>query len=201
MKKNMIPNLLTFIRMCLVPIMIIFQIFKLYKITIVLAILGALTDLFDGMLARKWNVVSEKGKKLDELADKVFSIGLLICLIFTHKNILLVLLLEILIGGLNYYYYTKTNIAETLMIGKIKTTFLFIFIVLLFISMATKNLNFLHNGMLCATINLQVLCLMRYYLNYYKQTHKIKEEKTEELTDTIIVDSINDLYDYMKKDD
>lgn len=201
MKKNMIPNLLTFIRMCLVPIMIIFQIFKLYKITIILAIIGALTDLFDGMLARKWNVVSEKGKKLDELADKVFSIGLLICLIFTHKNIILLLILEILIGGLNYYYYTKTNIAETLMIGKIKTTFLFVFIVLLFIDMVAKLPNFISNGLLYATTNLQVLCLMRYYLNYYKHTHKIKEEKTEELTDTIIVDSINDLYDYMKKDD
>ena len=225
MKKNMIPNLLTLIRMCLVPVMILLQILKLYKITIVLVILGALTDFFDGRLARKWNVVSEKGKKLDELADKVFSAGLLICLIFKYKVAIILLVLEALIGLLNVYYYKKTKNAETLMIGKIKTTFLFTLIALFFFSIVNNSLNFLHNGLMYATCNLQVLCIISYFANYYKYIHKddIVENKEEEkpknskkkkndnkkktptekkeLTDTIIVSSINDLYDKVKKDD
>lgn len=221
MNKKMIPNLLTFIRICLVPIMVLFQALKLYKITIVLVIIGALTDLFDGMLARKWNAVSEKGKKLDEIADKVFSIGLLICLIFKYKVAIILLVLEVMIGLFNFYYYKKTNIAETLMIGKIKTTFLFTLIALLFLGIINSKLNFLHDGFIYATVNLQVLSFISYFANYYKYKHKDdievneetikmpkikKKSKNEpvpkkELTDTIIVSSINDLYDKVKKDD
>ena len=125
MKKYMIPNLLTLIRIMLVPIMIIFSLFKVYKIVIFLAIIGALTDFFDGKLARYWHVTSIKGAKLDNFADKVFSIGLLICLIPKFKNLTLILVLEIIIGLLNYYYHKKTKKTETLMVGKFKTTFLF----------------------------------------------------------------------------
>ena len=206
MKKYMIPNLLTLIRICLVPIMIILSLFKAYKIVIFLAIVGALTDMLDGKLARYWHVTSLKGAKLDDIADKVFSIGLLICLVPKYKNIIIILILEILIGSLNYYYYKKTNKTETLMIGKFKTTYLFITIILYFLNIVTTKFSFLNNGFRFMTINLQILCLISYYLKYYKTTHKIKEndEQQELLNDnTIVVDSIDDLYRYkhINKDD
>ena len=186
--------------------MIILSLFKAYKIVIFLAIVGALTDMLDGKLARYWHVTSLKGAKLDDIADKVFSIGLLICLVPKYKNIIIILILEILIGSLNYYYYKKTNKTETLMIGKFKTTYLFITIILYFLNIVTTKFSFLNNGFRFMTINLQILCLISYYLKYYKTTHKIKEndEQQELLNDnTIVVDSIDDLYRYkhINKDD
>lgn len=206
MKKYMIPNLLTLIRICLVPIMIILSLFKAYKIVIFFAIIGALTDMLDGKLARYWHVTSLKGAKLDDIADKIFSIGLLICLVSKYKNIVIILFLEILIGTLNYYYYKKTDKTETLMVGKVKTTFLFITIILYFLNIITNKFSFLNSGFKFTTINLQILCLISYYLNYYKTTHNIKEnnEQQELLNDnTIIVNNIDDLYRYkhINKDD
>lgn len=162
--------------------------------------------MLDGKLARYWHVTSLKGAKLDDIADKVFSIGLLLSLVFRFKSLIIVLLLEILIGGLNYYYHVKTNNTETLMIGKFKTTFIFITIILYFISIATGGVGIINNGFRWVTINLQILCLIKYYLNYYKITHKITVEEIEEHKkimndETMVVESIEDLYSYMKKDD
>ena len=204
MKKSMIPNLLTLIRICLVPLMIILSIFKLYKIAIFFVIVAALTDLVDGKLARYWHVTSIKGAKLDDIADKVFSIGLLLYLSSKHKMVIPMLILDILLATTNLYYHKKTNITETLMIGKIKTTFLFTTIVIFFISNATNNLTFLNSGFTMATINLQIMCLISYYINYYKNTHKMTVEDSMEhkniMNDnTIVLDNIQDLYKYMNK--
>ena len=205
MKKSMIPNLLTFIRICLVPIIIILSIFKLYTPVIILAIIGALTDFLDGKLARYWHVTSLKGAKLDDVADKTFGIGLLLALIFKFKSLIIVLFLEIMIGGLNYYYHKKTNNTETLLVGKFKTAFIFITIILYFISITTGNVTFLNRGFRGVTINLQIICLIEYYLRYYKITHKITVDEIEEHKkimndETMVVESIEDLYSYMKKD-
>ena len=206
MKKSEIPNLLTLIRICLVPIMIILSLFDLYIIVIPLAIIGALTDLLDGKLARAWHVTSLKGAKLDDVADKIFAIGLLICLMSKYDSVIAILFFEILIAGLNYYYYKVTNHTETLMVGKIKTTILFITIIFYFINILTNNLNIINKGFRLTTINLQLICLIKYYINFIRQTHKLtvedsKEHKKIMNDETIIVESLDDLYKVTKKDD
>lgn len=203
MKKSMIPNLLTFIRICLTPIMIILSLFKLYKIVIVLAIIGALTDMLDGKLARYWNVTSLKGAKLDDIADKVFAIGLLLCLIPKYKSgIALLLIFEIIIAITNYYYHKETNNTETLRVGKFKTTFLFVTIILYFLALY-NDLEILVTALKYTTINLQIICLISYYIKYYKIKNNIKEDNYEEKleNDTIVIDSVEDLYKLTKKDD
>ena len=206
MKKSEIPNLLTLIRICLVPIMIILSIFDLYIVVIPLAIIGALTDLLDGKLARAWHVTSLKGAKLDDVADKVFAIGLLICLLTKYNAVILILLLEILIASLNYYYYKVTNHTETLMAGKIKTTVLFVTIIFYFINIITNNLDTINRGFRLATINLQLICLVKYYINFIRITHKLTVEdsiahKKIMKDETIVVESLDDLYKISKKDD
>ena len=204
MKKSMIPNLLTLIRICLVPILIILFLFKLYIPATILAIIGAITDRLDGKLARMWKVTSLKGAKLDDVADKVFSIGLLLCLSFKFKSLIIIMVLEIITMLLNYYYHRKTNRTETLMVGKFKMTFLFITIILYFITLI-NGFNLFNNGFRFATINLQILCLISYFIKHYKVTHNIKDEydpyKMINENDTIVIENINDLYTYMKRDD
>lgn len=187
MKKD-IPNILTFTRIILTPIIIILGFLKKWKAIIILAIICAITDLFDGKIARKYNLISESGAKLDTIADKVFAIGLICTIIPRNKYFLILLILEIIIAITNLYYHYKTNIVESLMIGKFKTTFLFITIIFAYITIFYPKLNFIFNGFNLATINLQVLCILQYFCNYYININKqndnsIQTNKNEDLID------------------
>lgn len=132
MKKH-IPNFITTIRILLVPF-IIYYFFKDIKLSIILYIIGSLTDALDGYLSRKWKVVSNIGKTLDTIADKLFSISALLLLVFSEKLIIITILLELTIAVINIYKKYKKLNPKTLKVGKIKTVLLCIMIIFLLIS-------------------------------------------------------------------
>ena len=82
--KKYIPNILTLSRIILTPLIVYLGLTNHINILIGIAIVVALTDYFDGMLARRWHVVSSLGAKLDAISDKVLAIGLLIILIYKN---------------------------------------------------------------------------------------------------------------------
>ena len=79
---------------------------------------------------------------------------------------------------------------------------MFITIILYFITLY-NNLEILLTALKYVTINLQVICLISYYIKYYKIKNNIKDDNYEEKleNDTIVIDSIEDLYKLAKKDD
>jgi len=174
--KNNIPNILTATRLVLTPVIIILGLLGKHKTVIILAILCAITDLLDGKLARKWNVVSVYGAKLDTVADKVFAIGLTACFIKDFPILIISLILEIIIGLSNLYYYYKTKKTKSLMIGKIKTTFLFISIILAMFNSLFGMFGTIMEGFIYATINLQILCFISYLLNYNQNKKELTVE-------------------------
>lgn len=78
---NTIPNWLCFIRIALIPVFSVLFIKEYYIIAFVTMIVAALTDVFDGKIARKYNMVSNLGKILDPIADKLSQIAIVIILI------------------------------------------------------------------------------------------------------------------------
>ncbi len=70
------PNFLTFLRILLVPFIIFFYINEYYIITSVFFILAIITDLIDGLMARKYNKETKLGAFIDPLADKILFISL-----------------------------------------------------------------------------------------------------------------------------
>ena len=82
-----LPNKLTIIRVCLIPFFVAALLFdhgNNYTMRIVanvLFIVASLTDLFDGKIAREYNLVTNFGKFMDPLADKLLVCSALICLI------------------------------------------------------------------------------------------------------------------------
>lgn len=83
-----VPNILTVIRALLVPVFMIFFLFDLFPTDTVTRVVGAalfgaitLTDMFDGKIARKHNCISDFGKFLDPIADKLLVIGSMLSLI------------------------------------------------------------------------------------------------------------------------
>ena len=84
--KNL-PNVLTVIRAVLVPVFMVFLCFPIFSDTVIrlvgASLFGAisLTDMLDGKLARKYHLVSDFGKFLDPLADKLLVLGAMLALI------------------------------------------------------------------------------------------------------------------------
>ncbi len=91
-----IPNILSFFRLCLIPVIVWLYIGKKdYLLTLLVLLLSALTDIVDGIIARKFNMISDFGKAFDPVADKLTQMSMLFCLIsrFSYMTIPLVLLI------------------------------------------------------------------------------------------------------------
>ncbi|MEG0026437.1 MAG: CDP-alcohol phosphatidyltransferase family protein [Bacilli bacterium] len=161
MKKN-IPNILTGLRIVLTPIIIVLGIFDNIKLVILLALIAAFTDIVDGYLARKWNTVSLIGAKLDTIADKIFAIGLIACLITKFSFLFYPFMLEIIIAITNLINYLKYNTVKSLVIGKLKTIILFIGIILGIISNYNQTFIPVMYIFIYMTIILQIICLLMY---------------------------------------
>lgn len=81
------PNKLTVMRMGLVPFFILAFYFEMsqkseaFIISTVIFVIASITDFFDGYIARKYNLVSDFGKFMDPLADKILVAAAMICLV------------------------------------------------------------------------------------------------------------------------
>lgn len=75
-----IPNFMSFFRLVLVPFIIWTYLKDEYDLAATLVVVSALTDIFDGVIARKFDMISDFGKVLDPVCDKVTHAALLISL-------------------------------------------------------------------------------------------------------------------------
>lgn len=80
MKKENIPNILTIIRFILIPFIFIAVINHHFLIALIIFSISALTDILDGYIARKYKFITDIGKLIDPLADKLTQISLLLAL-------------------------------------------------------------------------------------------------------------------------
>ena len=176
--KKYIPNILTTLRIVLVPLMFYLGLTNHYKIFIALAVTVALLDYFDGFFARKWESTSTLGMTLDAIADKFFAISLLILLIIKNPAFFYVLVLECFIALLNIYFFIKKKISASLLVGKIKTWIICITIIVGFIGLAIPYLSNIVDIAIIITVLLQVTTLIGYFI-YWQQLKKSKDIKTD----------------------
>ena len=67
-----IPNMLSFFRILLIPVMaVLYCYYEAHEAAVVVIVISGITDILDGKIARKFNMVSDFGKFLDPLADKL----------------------------------------------------------------------------------------------------------------------------------
>lgn len=130
--KQQIPNYLTYARIAgIVPVCLLMAIdapWAAWLATILYAI-AAFTDWLDGYLSRRWNVVSEIGRFLDPIADKLLIAAVIIMLVAngTIAGVMLacpilILLREVFIAGLREFLGPKKVIIPVTMMAKLKTT-------------------------------------------------------------------------------
>lgn len=158
--KKQLANLFTFSRF-FSPFILIPLYFSNHKyIFMIMVIMFALTDTFDGYFARKYNSYSLFGAYLDAVVDKIFVLTLLIPIFSNYMFILL--FLELLISIINIYLFIKNMKPKTNYIGKVKTTFLFILIALLYLRKFVDFNNIIIDIVLTITIILQITTLIFY---------------------------------------
>ena len=176
--KNL-PNVLTISRIVLLApllIMIYLPNDQLNLISVVLFILIALTDFFDGFFARRQNITSEFGKMLDPIADKLLVVGVLIVLMIkgTIEDLsilpaLLIIFREIFISGLREFAANRNSQAsiDVSQVGKLKTAIQMLSLLLILSSLVLKNLIILLNiGIIFLWISMLLALISGY--KYYK---------------------------------
>lgn len=131
MFKNKIPNLLTLVRILLIPV-IIFSFYidsKITNIIVASLFLGAsITDYFDGYLARALKVQSNFGKCLDPIADKLLvAVSLIMLVNFSNQNLfilipsIIIICREIMVSGLREFLATLNVGVPVTKLAKWKT--------------------------------------------------------------------------------
>lgn len=94
-----IPNSLSYIRLLLIPVFMVLYLTavetKDYYLAGIIVVFSGLTDLLDGLIARKLNQITELGKLLDPVADKLTQVAVIICLISRYEKMWIVISLFI----------------------------------------------------------------------------------------------------------
>lgn len=144
-----VPNILTFFRIAIIPVLLCtlyFETSTAYWVAAALFGVASITDYFDGKLARIYNAHSSLGKVLDPIADKLLVASTLMLLVhFGRAPIIpaiLILCREILVSGLREHLSEFQISIPVSRLGKIKTAIQFCAILLLILGSEATGLRF-----------------------------------------------------------
>ncbi|MDE7320334.1 MAG: CDP-diacylglycerol--glycerol-3-phosphate 3-phosphatidyltransferase [Lachnospiraceae bacterium] len=135
-----LPNKLTVLRVLLIPFFVLFTLVELVPgyskyIAVLIFIAASLTDLLDGKIARKYNLVTNFGKFMDPLADKLLVCAALICLVSEELlpawMVIIIISREFIISGFRLVASDNGVVIAASYWGKFKTTFQMLMIIVL----------------------------------------------------------------------
>lgn len=130
-----LPNILTVFRIVLIPVFVFFffsEVPNNLTYAFLVFFIAGITDVLDGYIARKYHLVSDLGKVLDPLADKMMLLAVLICLATTNLVplwvLLLIMLKEIVMisGGIYLYFSNIKIIIPSNHFGKLGTVLFYL---------------------------------------------------------------------------
>ena len=185
-----IPNALTILRFILIPFIILSIVKDEYINAFIFLTMSGLTDVLDGIIARKFNFITDFGKLVDPLADKATLVSILVAL--TLKDIIpmwifvIVFIKEFIMVSGASFLYGKELVVSSKWYGKLSTVLFYLAIVSSFgirywNSIATAAGNsvstifefdiYIYYLALAST----VFSLVMYYITFYKQGYLKKE--------------------------
>jgi len=182
-----IPNILTYVRILLVPVFIIVymnsQTLAGHIWAVAIVVISAITDVVDGIIARKFNMISDLGKIIDPIADKAMQFAMLFCVVYKYHWVLLLLVIyavkEIVSLAFSGYLFTKgKHISGAMWCGKICTVILYgVMLVLIAIPKIEPPVVTILIGFSAAFMLLAFVIYMGAYLVLYKELKKEQKEK------------------------
>lgn len=174
-----LPNKLTVLRVFMIPFFVFFMLFDLGMpeaqkyIAAAIFITASFTDFLDGYLARKYNLVTNFGKFMDPLADKLLVCAALICLTKTQTVlslsawlVILILIIsrEFIISGFRLVASDSGVVIAASYWGKFKTVSQMIMIVLLIVDFSSPVFNILEVVFVYLAVILTIVSLLDYLI-------------------------------------
>ena len=165
-----LPNKLTVLRVIMIPFFVVSllafhgEVRLLRNLAAAIFIVASLTDMLDGKIARKYNLVTNFGKFMDPLADKLLVCSALICLIELGQlpswMVIIIVSREFIISGFRLIAAEQGIVIAASYWGKFKTTFQMIAVILMIFNIpALKTVTFI---MLAAAVVLTIVSLVDY---------------------------------------
>lgn len=177
-----IPNLLSLFRLALIPVYIAIYLkadeAADYFLAAGILAVSCLTDLVDGKIARKFNMISTLGKILDPVADKATQFTLIICIAIRHPvlwNLVVLFVLKEgfqLIAGLVNLKHGRM-LPGALMAGKICTTVLFVSLIVMVLLPGLSEQ--LINIITIVDAGFMIVSLISYILAYFGKDKKVQD--------------------------
>ena len=179
-----IPNLLSLFRLVLIPVYIYIYMnatkAEHYWIASGILAVSCFTDLVDGKIARKFNMVSSVGKVLDPLADKMTQLTLIICLSMQHKVLRVMLVLFLIkeffqLFAMLIFLKRGKALDGALFIGKVCTTVLFtsLFLMVLLPDMSELTTDVI-TAICCGFLIVSFVEYIRAYCGKNKKIHDLE---------------------------
>ncbi|MDD7408316.1 MAG: CDP-diacylglycerol--glycerol-3-phosphate 3-phosphatidyltransferase [Anaerovoracaceae bacterium] len=158
-----LPNKLTTMRMILVPVFIVLYLMNYNIAALVVFVVASFTDFLDGHLARKNNLVTDYGKIMDPLADKLLVTSALVCMVQLQVvpawMVIVILAREFAITGLRAVAASEGIVIAAAWSGKVKTVTQMIAVIFLLLN----NWPFSLVNIPFATIMLWIAVIMTIY--------------------------------------
>lgn len=179
-----IPNMIGYLRILLIPVFCWIYIRadsgRDYMIATGVVLFSSFTDLFDGMIARKFNQVTELGKVLDPVADKLTHAALAVCLAvrypFMWALIALMAVKEGFMGIMGIYFLKQDKMLNGAMwFGKICTATLFAGLCVLFFFYQIPKAA--ANSIIAVMMAVMLITFLLYISVYHKMKDEMKDEK------------------------
>ena len=190
-----VPNILSICRLLLIPVIIFSVITHNYLLAIIVFTISSLTDIVDGYIARNYDAVTNVGKLLDPLADKLTQLSMIASLAGTDVIggwVLTVLLIKefIMIAGASFLY-GKSVVVYSKWYGKLATVLLYLSIM---VSLMFKQFNVtsdfwitISNSLYVITLSMTVFALLLYCKALYNKGFIDKSDLNKE----VIIDKKN----------
>ena len=178
-----LPNKLTILRVILIPFFVFFLLYPGFEgygnyIAAVIFVAASLTDFADGKIARKYNLVTNFGKFMDPLADKLLVCAAMICLIETGQLaswiVIIIISREFIISGFRLIASDNGIVIAASYWGKFKTTFQMLMIIVLVLDIDHVFFDMLGMILTYIALILTVISLIDYVM---KNKDILKEQK------------------------
>lgn len=177
-----LPNKLTIFRVILIPFFVVFLLLDpsnqtYHYIADAIFIIASLTDMLDGKIARKYNLVTNFGKFMDPLADKLLVSAAMICLIATGQLaawiVIVIISREFIISGFRLIASDNGIVIAASYWGKFKTVFQMLMIIVLIANIQMPFFTVLGTILIYVALVLTIVSLIDYIV---KNKDVLKEQ-------------------------
>ena len=178
-----LPNKLTLFRVILIPFFVFFLLAPYFEgygnyIAVAILIVASITDFLDGKIARKYHLVTNFGKFMDPLADKLLVSSALICLVALNKIpawiVIVIIAREFIISGFRLVAADNGVVIAASYWGKFKTAFQMVTVIVLILNIPGKVFAVIGTVLIYISLVLTVISLIDYIA---KNKDVLKDQK------------------------